>query len=124
MQSPWIALVFVVVAAVPVPAQAAQLDEMSLPWAALPHSDPGPHPLRILVIPGSPIAIGFDPYMAQQTETPAPAISTTLWSSEYGDVLFGISIDEYQEGESLFGDDRTFDYIPNTLHKLSLRWQI
>ena len=109
MQSPWIALVVVVVAAALVPARAAQLDQLdetSLPWSALPHSDYGSQPLRVLVVPGSPIAIGFDPYLVQRTETPAPAISTTLWSSEYGDVLLGISVDEYQEGDSLFGDDR------------------
>jgi hypothetical protein len=102
--APWIGLVVSVVAAVVLPAQAAQLDEMALPWSALPHSDPGPHPLRLVAIPGSPIAIGFDPYSVQRSETPAPAISTRLWSSEYGDVLFGVSVNDYQEGDSLFGD--------------------
>jgi hypothetical protein len=102
--TPWIALVVSVVAAVLVPAQAAQLDQMVLPWSALPHSDPGPQPLRLVAVPGSPIAIGFDSYSVQRSETPAPAISTRLWSSEYGDVLFGLSVDEYQEGDSLFGD--------------------
>jgi len=109
LQSPWIALVVVVVAMALVPAQAAQLDQLdetSLPWSTLPYSDPAPHPLRLVVVPRSPIGIGFDPYLAQRTETPAPAMSTTLWSSEVGDVLFGISTDEYQEGDSLFGDDR------------------
>jgi hypothetical protein len=102
LHAPWIALVVSVIAAVLVPAQAAELDEMVLPWSALPHSEPGPHPL----IPGSPIAIGFDPSLVQWSETPAPAISTTLRSSAYGDVLFGVSVDEYQEGDSLFGDAR------------------
>jgi len=100
----WIALIVSVVAAVILPAQAAQLDEMALPWSALPPSEPGPHPLRLLVVPGSPIAIGFDPYSVQRSETPAPAISTRLWSSEYGDVLLGVSVNEDQEGDSLFGD--------------------
>jgi hypothetical protein len=104
LHAPWIALVVSVIAAVLVPAQAAELDEMVLPWSALPPPEPGPHPLRVLVVPGSPIAIGFDPNSVQWSETPAPAISTRLWSSEYGDVLFGVSVDEYQEGDSLFGD--------------------
>jgi hypothetical protein len=102
--APWIALVVSVAAAALVPVQAAQLDEMVLPWSALPHSDPGPHTLRLLSVPGTPIAIGFNTYSVQQSETPAPAISTTLRSSAYGDVLFGVSVDEYQEGDSLFGD--------------------
>jgi hypothetical protein len=106
LHAPWIALVVSVIAAVLVPAQAAELDEMVLPWSALPPPEPGPHPLRVLVVPGSPIAIGFDPNSVQWSETPAPAISTRLWSSEYGDVLFGDSGDEYQEGDGLFGDDR------------------
>jgi hypothetical protein len=109
LQSTWFALVVVVVAAALFPAQAAQIDDMSLQWSALPHSDPGPHSLHLLVVPGSPIAIGFDSYSAQQNETPAPAISTILWSSQYSDVLFGIAVDEYQEGDSLFSDDRKDD---------------
>jgi hypothetical protein len=104
LHAPWIALVVSVIAAVLVPAQAAELDEMVLPWSALPPPEPGPHPLRVLVVPGSPIAIGFDPNSVQWSETPAPAISTRLWSSEYGDV--GVSVDEYPEGNSLFGDVR------------------
>ena len=64
----------------------------------------GQQPLRLVAVPGSPIAIGFDSYSVQRSETPAPAISTRLWSSEYGDVLFGLSVNEYQEGDSLFGD--------------------
>jgi len=102
-QIPWITLVVSVAAAVLAPAQAAQLDEISLPWSALPQSESVPNPLRLMVVPGSPIAIGFDPNL-QWSETPAPAISTRLWPSEYGDVLFGISVDEYSEGDSLFGD--------------------
>ncbi len=77
-----------------------------LPWAALPGSSPGSRPIY-LAVPRLFAPAETGPYPAPwDEEATRAAIGTTLWSSEYGDLLVGVSVEEEEEEDPLLGNIR------------------